>query len=96
VTELPAGVGMGGKPDQQKFTHSRCELGLAAIFFGRALRLGLRIAHSLGQHLPQLSLSLGRLAGRFPLDGILGHSQYMGMTKCGLNPRRQRSGLDFG
>jgi hypothetical protein len=64
--------GHGGKPDQQKFLHSRYEL--AAIFLGRALRFRLRVAHSLGQHLAQLSLGLGRLAGRFPLGGILAHS----------------------
>jgi hypothetical protein len=77
-------------PDQSMFTHSRYELGclFAAISIGllQALILGLRIADGLGQHLAQLSLGLVRFARRFPLGGILGHIQHMGMTGCELNP----------
>ena len=52
------GVGHGGKPDQQKFLHSRCQLLLlgslfAAIALGlpQALVLSLRIAVGFSQHL---------------------------------------------
>ncbi len=59
---------------------------LVAISLGlrRALRLGLRIADSLGQHLAQLGFRLRRLAreGFLPL----GHRQYVGMPERELNP----------
>ena len=66
----------------------RYELGrlFAAISLGlrRALRLKLRIADSLGQHLAKLGLSLWRFAreGFCPCC----HEQYMGMREGELNP----------
>jgi hypothetical protein len=69
------------------------ELGrLAAISFGlrQALRLWLRIADGLGQHLAKLGLSLWRCAreGFCPC----GHKQYVGMPEGELNPVGDRKG----
>ena len=72
----PAGVGLG-RSASRSCTHS----GMRSAAFSRdlfwswrALRLGLRIADSLGQHLVQFRLGLFRFARRFPL----GHADYMG------------------
>jgi hypothetical protein len=77
-------------PDQSKFLHSRYELGrlFAAISIGllQALVLSLRIADGLCQHLAQFGLGFVRFARRFPLGGILGHRQHMGMARRELNP----------
>ena len=66
-----------GEVGQPEFLHS----GMRSAAFSRdlfwswrALRPGLRISDSLGQHLVQLRLSLFRFARRFPL----GHADYMG------------------
>jgi hypothetical protein len=62
---------------------------VAAIFVGlrRALRLWLRVADSLGEHLAKFSLGL---CG-FPLGWLpLGHKQYVGMLEGKLNPCRDR------
>jgi hypothetical protein len=71
VSELPAGSGLGGKVGSAEVLALGYEVGpaLAAISFGlrQALRLGLRIADSLGQHLAQLSLGLRR----FSREGFL-------------------------
>ena len=55
-----------------------------SLGLGRTLRLWLRIADSLGQHLAQLSLGLRG----FPLEGFLPcrHGHYMGMREGELNP----------
>ena len=51
------GVGHGGKPDQQKFLHSRFQLLLGSLFAAialglpQALVLSLRIAVGFSQHL---------------------------------------------
>jgi hypothetical protein len=71
VSELPAGSGLGEVGPAEVLALGYEEVGpaLAAISFGlrQALRLGLRIADSLGQHLAQLSLGLRR----FSREGFL-------------------------
>ena len=54
------------------------------LFFGLLLRLGLRIADRLCQHLAQLSLGLRG----FPREGFLPlcHQCYVGMREGELNP----------
>jgi hypothetical protein len=86
VSELPAGWGMGGKPDQPRFLHSDIELGrLHSLDLLQALILSLRIADGFGQHLTQLSLGLRW----FSCEGFLplSHGHYVGMPQGELNPR---------
>jgi hypothetical protein len=90
VSELPLDGALGARlASRGSCTRVRCRLPLAAICFGlrRALRLGLRIADSFGQHLAQLSLGLRW----FPREGFLPlyHKNYVGMTEGELNPKRK-------
>ena len=80
----PGWGGLGGKVGQPKVPELRYELGrLHSLDLLQALVLSLRIAHSLGQHLAQLSLDL---CG-FPLGWLLlGHETYVGMPERELNP----------
>jgi hypothetical protein len=87
VAEPPAGWGPWGQGWPAEVLALRYELGglFAAIFVGlrRALRLWLRIADGLGQHLAQLSLGLRGFAfGWLPL----GHELYVGMRQGEFNP----------
>jgi hypothetical protein len=84
----PGGGGLGGRSARGSW-HSGMRYAvrrLAAISFGlrQALRLWLRIADSLGQHLAKLGLSLWRFAreGFCPCR----HEQYVGMREKELNP----------
>ena len=85
MSELPAGVGLGGQAGPAEVLALRYEssrlhsLGLLL----QALILSLRIAYSFSQHLAQLSLGL---CG-FPLGWLpLCHRTYVGMPEAELNP----------
>ena len=74
VSELPAGIGLGGQAGPAEVPALRYELGrLHSLGPLQVLILSLRIADGFSQHLAYLSLGLWRLAGRSPLGRILGH-----------------------
>ena len=93
MAEPPAGWGPWGQGWPAEVLALRYELGglFAAIFVGlrRALRLWLRVADGLSQHLAKLGLGLRR----FPRIGLCpcGHKQYVGMPEAELNPRGQNA-----
>jgi hypothetical protein len=69
-------------------------MSLAAIFVGlrRALRLGLRVADGLGQHLSQLGLGFLRFTRKAFCP--CGHKQYVGVPQGELNPAGDRKAAD--
>jgi hypothetical protein len=83
VSELPAGVGLGGQAGPAEVPALRYELGrLHSLGLLQALILSLRIADGFCQHFAQLSLGLRG----FPLGWLpCGHERYMGMRQGDLN-----------